>query len=302
MNTGGRSLCLVLILAGPMPAQDRAPAAGGWRSLTVTAAVTANWVENLSRTSADLNRKDATTFEFSLSASRHQQLTANWLLHVGADAQALSVPDYDRTQQITAGPQLGLQRKFGLGPLAAILQFDTALTYKSARLPADRGWTAEAGLRLAKRFTSAFKAGLRGHWLEHSARSATFDLRQHSFSVDATWDLSEQWSISGSAGRLSGDVVANAAPSVWSQALGGGLGPVVSAYYNSRPWEVTQLYGSGWVSYNVEANVDLWTLAASYAVTDHLTAEFRYSSAFVVNKANVRYPTDSWGLSLGHRF
>ena len=302
MNAGGPSLCLALILAGPTLAQDRAPAAGWLNNLTVTAAVTANWVENLSRTSAESNRKDATTFEFSVSASRHQQLTANWLLHVGADAQALSVPDYDRTNQIKAGPRLGLQHKFGLGPLAPVLQFDTALTYKSARLTADRGWTAEASVRLAKRFTSAFKAGLSGLWLEHSARSATFDLQQHSLSVDATWDLSEQWSISGSAGRLSGDVVANAAPAVWSQALSGGLGPVVSAYYNSRPWEVTQLYGPGWVSYNVEADVNLWTLAASFSVTDHTTAEFRYSSAFVVNKINVRYPTDSWGLSLVHRF
>lgn len=302
MNAGGQSLCLALILAGPALAQERAPTAGWLNNLTVTAAVTANWVENLSRTSAELNQKDAATYELSLAANRHQQLSSNWLLHAGAEAAVLRVPDYERTDHFKAGARFGLQRKFGLGPLAPVLQFDTALTYKAARLAVDSGWSTEASLRLAKRFTPELKAGVTGLWLEHSARSAVFDLSQHSFSVDATWDISERWSISGSAGRLSGYVVANAAWPVWAQALSGGFGPVVSAYYNSIPWEETDLYGPRWVSYNVEADVDLWSLAVSYSVTDHTTAEFRYRSAFVVNKINVRYPTDSWGLSLVHRF
>lgn len=302
MNAVGKSVSLALLLAGQVLAQHRSTAAGWLGNLTMTASGTAGWVENISRTSAEPNRKDAATYELSLAASRHQQLSPSWLLHVGADATVFCVPDYDRTNLFKAGPRLGLQRKFGLGPLAPVLQFDTALTYKSARLAADRGWTAEASLRLAKRLTPDFKVGVSGHWLEHSARSAIFDLQQHSFSLDATWDISERWSLSGSAGRLSGDVVANAAPAVWSQALSGGLGPVVSAYYNSRPWEVTSLYGPGWVSYNVEADVDLWSLAATYTISGHTTAELRYGSAFVVNKIGIRYPTDSWGLSLVHRF
>lgn len=302
MKGRSRSLCLALFFASPLLAQERAPAAGWLGNITVTAAGTASRVENLSRTSAEPNRKDAATYELNLTASRHQQLTSDWLLHIDAEATVLSVPDYDRTNFFKAGPRLGLQRKFGLGPLAPVLQLDTAFTYKAARLAADSGWTAEASLRLAKRFTSAFKAGVTGLWLEHGARSAVFDLHQHSFSVDATWDINERWSLNGSAGRLSGTVVANAAPAVWSQALSGGLGPVVAAYYNSRPWEVTQLYGPNWVSYNVEADVDLWSLAVSCAVTENTTAELRYGSAFVVNKIGVRYPTDSWGLSLMHRF
>ena len=77
---------------------------------------------------------------------------------------------------------------------------------------------------------------------------------------------------------------------------------MVAGYYNSRPWSVTDIYGPAWVSYNVEADVDLWSLAASYALSDRTTAELRHSSAFVVNKIGVRYPTDSWGLSVVHRF
>jgi hypothetical protein len=65
---------------------------------------------------------------------------------------------------------------------------------------------------------------------------------------------------------------------------------------------VTELYGPGWVSYNVEADVDLWSLAANYSATQRTTVELRYRSAFVVNRIGVRYPTDAWSLALSHRF
>jgi len=302
MKSPGKLALLAALLAGTALAQNQASTAGWLDNLTVTAAGTASWVENISRTSFEPTRKDAATYELSLSAGRHRQLASAWLLHGSVDAALLTVPDYDLTNHFKLGPRLGLQRKFGLGPLAPVLQLDTALTYKAARLDADRGWTAEASLRLGKRFTPAFKAGLAGQWIEHNARSATFDLSQHSFTVDATWDITDQWSLSGSAGRLSGDIVANAAWSVWAQAISGAFGPTVFNYYTSHPWKVTNLYGDGWVSYNVEADVDLWSLAAAYAISERTTAELRYGSAFVVNKIGVRYPTDSWGLSVVHRF
>lgn len=302
MRSPGKLALLAALLAGSTLAESRSPSASWLGHLTVTAAGTASWVENISRTSFAPTRKDAATYELSLSAGRHQQLASAWLLHGSVDATLLTVPDYDLGNHHELGPRLGLQRKFGLGPLAPVLQLDTALTYKSARLAADRGWTAEASLRLGKRFTPGFKAGLAGRWIEHNARSATFDLSQHSFTLDVTWDITALWSLSGSAGRLSGDIVANASWPVWAQAIGGGLGPEIFTYYNSRPWQVTDLYGPRWVSYNVEADVDLWSLALSHAFSDHTSAELRYGSALVVNKIDIRYPTDSWGLSVVHRF
>jgi hypothetical protein len=296
LNQSGKLILVAVLLAG------RANAAGWLENLTVTASGTASQVDNISRTSAEPNRKDAETYELTLGVSRHQQLAPNWLLQAGADASLLAVPDYDRTNHFEVGPRLSLQRKFGLGPLAPVLQGDVGLTYKAARFAAAQGWTTKAGLRLGKRFTPALKAGIAGQWIEHAAHSAVFDLNQRSLAIDATWDVNDRWSLSGSAGRLTGDVVANAAWPVWAQAISGGLGQEVFSYYTSRPWTVTHLYGPGWVSYNVEADVDLWSLAAAYALSAHTTAEFRYSSAFVVNKIGIRYPTDSWGLSVVHRF
>lgn len=302
MSRASPLILLAALLAGHGAAQDRAPAASWLENLAVTAAGTINHVNNASRTSAEPNRKDATTYELNLGATRRQQLASSWFLNLGADATWLRVGDYPLAGHTKIGPRLGLQRKFGLGPLAPVLQLDTAFTHKSARLDFDRGWTAEAGARLGKRFLPALKAGLAARWIEHNARSAVFDLNQRSLSVDAAWDISDRWTLTGTAGRLSGDIVANAAGPVWAMAITGGFGPAVFNYYTSRPWQVTELYGPAWVSYNVEADVDLWSIAASCAITEHTTFDLHYGSAFVVNKVGIRYPTDSWGLGLVHRF
>ncbi len=291
-----------LAVAQDEPTPGRGTAASWLEGISVSTAATASWVDNLSRTSYAPTRVDADTYELSLEASRHQQLDANWLLELGAEANWLKVPDYDLMDNLRAGVRLGLQRKFGLGPLAPTLQFSGGLTYKDARLAADRGWTTEAGIRLVKRLNPSFKLALGGQWLEHDAPSSTFDLQQRSVSLDAVWDLTANWRLSGSVSRLSGRIVANAAWSVWGQAIGGGFGPRVADYYNAIPWSVTNLYGSGWVSYNVEANANLWSLNLAYAVSEHSSVELRYNDAYVINHVDIRYPTESWGLGFTHRF
>lgn len=307
MNPSRKSYLIVAAFAGAALAQAqslpaRPPAAAWLDSISVSASATATTVDNISRTSFAPTRKDATTYELGLNASRHDQLAADWLLESGAGVDWLAVPKYQLTDNFSAGPRLTLQRKLGLGPLATVLQLDAGLTYKDARLAADRGWTTEAGVRLAKRFDPSLKVALSGQWLEHNAASATFDLQQRTLSLEVVWDIAEKWRLSGTASRLSGRVVANAAPTVWAQAIGGGLGSTVSTYYNSIPWEVTNLYGPGWVSYNVEATANLWSLALAYAVSDHSTLELRTSQAYVINHVDIRYPTESGGLGFIHRF
>ncbi len=305
MNPSRPPYLIVAAFAGAALAQAqsvRAPAAPWLESFSVTASATATSVDNISRTSYAPTRKDATTYELGLSASRHDQLAANWLLDSGAGVDWLSVPKYDLTDNLKGGPRLALQHKFGLGPRATVLQFDTGLTYKAARFAADRGWTTETGVRLAKRLDPALKVAASGQWLEHNAASATFDLQQRTLSLEAVWDITAKWRLSGAASRLSGRIVANAAWPVWGQALSGSLGPLVANYYNSIPWEVTNLYGPGWVSYNVEATANLWSLALAYAVTERSTVELRLNSAYVINHIDIRYPTESWGLGFVHRF
>jgi hypothetical protein len=272
------------------------------KKLHLTAIGSVARVDNLSRTSNEPTRKAGTTYEFSLSSSQPRQLTRNLLLVANAEASSLTVPDYDLTNTLRFAGHLSLQTKFGLGPQATVLKFSAGGAYKSSRFPADRGWTTEAGVQLAKRVLPNLRLAANAGLLEHAARGAVFDLNQHSFSVEAQWDLTDRWTVAGSAGRISGDIVANAAWPIWAQAIGGGFGQTVSAYYNARPWTVTHLYGPNWVSYNVEADVDLWTVTLAYAFNDRTSVELRKAGADVVNRIGVTYPTASWGLSVTHRF
>jgi len=296
-----RLLLLTGLLALAAHAQEGA--AASWiDNLHLTASGGAAWVNNLSRTSFEPTRKDATTYEFKLAGSQPRQLASSVLLVASEEIDTLSVPDFDQADNLRAGGRLSFQKKFGLGPLAPVLQVSAGTTYKSARFAGDRGWTTEAGLQLAQRVLPNLRLAAGAQWLEHDAKSRVFDLNQHSFSLEASWDINERWSLSGSATRLRGDIVANAANAVWGRALGGGFGPAVQEYYNSRPWTVTGIYGPQWVSYNVKADVDLWSVTLACAVTEHTAVELRKSAAYVINQVGVRYPTDSWGLSLTHRF
>lgn len=302
MNTPRQLLLLVGLLGLTVRAQEGA--APGWiENLHLTASGTASWVNNHSRTSHEPTRKDAATYELNLSGGKPRQLAPSWLLIGSGEISALQVPEYDLADNVRAGGRLTLQRKFGLGPLAPVLQFTAGATFKSARLDADEGWTTEAGVQLARRVLPNLRLTLAAGWLEHSARRDTFDLVQHSYSLDSSWDINERWTLSGSISRLEGDIVANAAWSIWAQAIyAGSFGPVVRNYYRSRPWVVTDVYGPGWVSYNVEAEVDLWSVSLAYAVSDHTALELRHGGAYVVNWIGIAYPTDSWSLSLNHRF
>jgi hypothetical protein len=306
MNPFRQPVLVAALLTGAVLVRGQTSARTGpanWlENLGLSAGTTATWVDNLSRTSNEPTRKSAMTYDFSLSASRHQQLAPSWLLHLDAAAEYHAVPDYDLTSCGMLGARAGLQEKFGLGPLAPVLQFDAGYTYKAARFAGDRGWTADAGLRLSKRFDPRLKVSAAGQWSKHDADSPIFDLQQRAWSVEAAWDISDRWRLTGSAGRLQGTIVANAAWNIWGMAIGGGFGPTVSNYYNSIPWGVTNLYGAGWVSYRVKADVDLWSLALACEVSEPLTLELRYNSAFVVNKIGIRYPTESWGLGLNYRF
>jgi hypothetical protein len=301
MNTPRRLLLLSGLLALTAGAQE-GTAASWVENLHLTATGTAAWVNNHSRTSSPATRKDSTTYEFSLGGSQPRQLASSLLLVASEELSILRVQEFELADNLRAGGRVALQRKFGLGPLAPVLQVSGGVAYKSARFAGDRGWTTEAGIQLAKRVLPNLRLAAGAQWLEHAARSNVFDLVQHSFSVDASWDINDRWSLGGSVSRLEGDIVANAAWPVWAQAIGGGFGATVKNYYTSRPWTETHIYGPRWVSYNVEADVDLWSVSLSYRVSDHTALELRQSAAFVINRIGVRYPTDTVGLSLNHRF
>jgi hypothetical protein len=298
-----RSLVVLAGLVASLASAQESTGSGAWlESLHLSATGTASWVENISRTSYEPTRKDAATYEFNLSSSIPRQLAPSVLLVGSAELSSFFVDQFSLDDNTTGTARVSLQRKFGLGPQAWILQGSVGGGYKAARLDDDRGFSTEASIQLSKRILPNLRVAAIGRWLDHNAKSEVFDLDQQSLSLEAQWDINQHWTLSGSATRLQGDIVANAAWSVWSQMLAGAFGPTTYNYYTSRPWSVTNLYGPGWVSYNVEGDVDLWSVALAYAWTDRTSIELRKGAAYVVNRAGVAYPTSTIGLSLSHRF
>jgi len=230
------------------------------------------------------------------------QLAPSVLLVAGGELSAYEETNFSRANFAEARSSMRVQRKFGLGPQAWVLQGSVGLGVRTAQLGIARGSSTEAGLQLAKRVLPNVRLAGWARWREYNARQAVFDVNQHSFGLDAQWDFGERWSLSGSASRLQGDVVANAAPGVWTNALGGGFGPTVRTYYTSRPWRETEIYGAGWVSYNVEADVDLWWLALAYSLSERTHLELRHDGAYVLNRIGIAYPSSGWHVTLSHHF
>ncbi|MDQ5979727.1 MAG: hypothetical protein QG602_2702 [Verrucomicrobiota bacterium] len=298
-----RALLATLVLAAIQAAAQQAPLRpAGLEILHLTASGAFGRSENISRTSYQPARRDAETYELTLSSTHSRQLAGNLLLTGTAEISTMSVPQYGLTNRNLYGGRLTLQRKFGLGAQAPVLQFTAGTSFRDARNDGERGWTTEARLELAKRVLPQLRLAAQAGWLEHTARRDTFDLGQESYSAEIRWDLSDRWSLTGTAGRLTGDVVAGTSWSVWDNMLAGGLGQAVFDCYTSRPWMITNLYATRWVSYNIESEVDFWSVSLGYAVTDRTWLELRRSASFVVNTVGVTYPTGSWSLGLTRRF
>lgn len=282
--------------------QESTPPASWLDRVHPTVTATASWVDNISRTSYEPTRKESAVYEAAISGTLPRQLRPDLLGLLRADARSQLVDKYHLANETEAGAHLTLQKKIGLGPQAWVLQASVGGSYHAVRLKDERGWTTDAEFQVAKRLLPNLRVAAFARWLEHDARSAVFDVNQHSFGLDARWDIAERWSLSGSASRLKGDIVANAAPAIWSTAMAGGFGSTIQSYYSSRPWSVTHLYGANWVSYNVEADVDLWSLALDYAWTERTSIELRYGDVRVVNRVGVSYPGSTSSLSVSYRF
>lgn len=268
----------------------------------VTLKAAAAWADNISRTSDPSTEKDAADYSVELSTGWHRQIARNWQTSLAAKLGYETVPDFDRMDVTRAGLAVALQRKFGLGPLAPVLEFNAAATHAGFREGYRSGWELSGGARLAKRFTATWRAALEGSWLEYYAKLHPFDIRQHRLQFETEWDVTERWQLGFGKGRIRGEITANAAWPVYGKALGGGFGPAVQAYYSSIPWNVTDTYGSGWVAYRVDSRVDFWWLSVSPALSDRTSAPLRYEEYEVVNRVGVHYKTRILSLSLIHRF
>lgn len=260
------------------------------------------WAENISRSSAASDWRDAHKFELRTALSHLREWHTGFITSGELGAAFERVPRYTNVDAFNAGAALQVRQKFGFGAFAPVLSFDAGWRHRAARLAGDDGWTATAGLRFSQRLTPSWRLATASDWQQHYARRPYFDTKHHRAFASVTWDFSDRWSLSHGNGRLWGSFTANASPAVWPLALSGALGSHISNYYNSINWAVTHAYGRNWVTYLVDGHVSFWWLELSPAIGRNTALPLRYESLFSVNKVGVKYRQDLWSLQVLHRF
>jgi hypothetical protein len=263
----------------------------------------ATWAENLSRTSHLPTQKSARVFASSATLASSRQLSSDWLLVTEGELSIQHVPRYDGLDHLGGGVSLNLRRKFGLGPYVPVLQLEASLRGESARESGRNGWQPAAGVRLSQRFTELWRASGGAGWTHFIAEHEPFDVQSRRIFLETTFDVTARWQLSLGAARQRGEFTANAAGAVWSQALGGALGPAIFNHYNTLAWEVSNTFGPGWVAYRIrDSRADQWWLQIAPALTDQTTLAMRYEAVRVINAIGIDYDSAFWTLSLAHRF
>lgn len=283
-------LLLACLAAAALPAAE-------YRMQAATA-----WVDNLSRTSAAAFQRDAAVLALDAAVVEARQFARDWTVVAALEAGREQVPDFRGLYRTALGARATLRRKFGLGPFAPVLEAGLAVARHDVREDGRSGWRQEGGLVLAKRLDESWRLAASATWESVAARGAPFDTHGLRLAIDASWDLADRWRLAAGAARYDGQIVANAAGTVWSTALADGFGPRIGSYYRSTPWETTGTFGPGWVAYRVDADADFLWAEASFLLGDRTRATLRVETVRVVNVVDVRYDTEIWSLALAHRF
>ena len=290
----GRPLLPLLLLAGTLSAA----AAGG----PVTVSGRISWAENFSRTSDAATAKDATKWELSAGTAWARQLAPAWQAAAEATATWEQVPDFPALDALHLAGRATLRRKFGLGPYAPGLELHAAALQSRFDESGRSGTQLEAGLRLTRRLSPAWRGTLGADRSQTYARHNPYDVRRHRVFAEATWDVTARWRLTAGGARQDGEVTANAAGRVYASALAGAFGPAIQAYYHAIPFQTTDSFGPGWVAYRIDARVDSYWLGLAPALGAHTALPLRYERVEVRNRVGVRYVSEFWSLGLVHRF
>ena len=265
--------------------------------------VSTAWVDNLSRTSPAPTQKSARVDEVAARLATARQLSRDWLLFADAGASLQHVGRFDALDRLGATGTLTLRRKFGLGPYAPVFEASGSLTGQAFRESDRSGWQPDLTLRFSQRLTEGWRAAAGAGWTHFVAQDEPYDVANRRLFLEIQYELTAGWQIAAGAARQWGEFTANAAGAVWSQAIGGGLGPVIFDHYNTLAWAVTDSFGPGWVAYRIrDSRADSWWAELAPALTDRTTIALRYAAVRVTNAIGIEYDTTAWTLSLSHRF
>lgn len=286
------TLALATILVAAVPA----------RAHDFRLGATVTYAENFSRTSFTPTAQDATVFDVDGAFLHAKQLAANWTLIAALEGNAETVSRFNPLNRLSLGGRATVRHKFGLGPMVPVLDAGAALTSVNFRESGRSGWREEAFASVSQRLTETWRVVASASWETFTASHAPFDTHARRLGLETYYDVTRTWQLGAGASRLDGQLVANAAWSVWGQAISGGFGPTVQRYYTSIPWETTGTFGPGWVAYRVDCRADFWWTQITARLSEHTSVPLRYESAKVVNRIGIRYDSAFWSLGVLHRF
>jgi hypothetical protein len=269
---------------------------------TIQADATVHWTENLSRTSAPANQRDAYGADAHGSAAWFRQIAPNLSATTRTSLTLHATPKYEKRGHAIADLGVDLRYKAGLGPAAPTLRLSGSAGFKHARLDADSGFQTLLQVAADKRVHPALRLGAAIDWNKHDARRATFDVSHRKLSGHASWDVTERWRISHGHARIEGSFTANASGAAWAQALNGQVSPEVQRYYTSVPRQVTEIYGPAWVTYNVTGRARSWWIEVSPALSKSSSLALRYERVAARNIVGIGYDQSIWSVSLAHQF
>ena len=260
------------------------------------------WTENLGRASGPVDFRDTSTYRADFAIGSSTELAAGLGGRVQLEAAHSATPDYERLDESTFGPRASLRKKFGLGPEAPVLAFETAALGRFARIDEADGVTLQGALTVSKRFNPVLSAQLRGEWQEHVADADTFDVHHYLGEARLVLDPTDRFRISVGGGYLTGTFTAGASAARFAGALAGGLGPAVTAYYTATPKTVTNAFQPGWTTYRVEGDVAFYWMEINPALTESLSLSIRFERNHATNSVNVEYRQDIFSTGLIYRF
>ncbi|MDI1320651.1 MAG: hypothetical protein PSW75_10740 [bacterium] len=261
---------------------------------TTSASLSAAWEENITHTTFEAEAYDAMLYEGNFEGQWHSQVSHDVLLNFGANAGFESCPRYHDLDRVLLGAEVGIQRKFGLGPLAPVLGADLSYTGSASRGSERSGARLLAGLKWSRRWNESWQTVVAADYMANTGRARVYHYSNHGLSLETHYDFAEHWQLTAGCKREWGEQVAYA----W---IGGRGASYPYAYAIWKNTTDSGTFGKNWQVYTMDAHADIAWISISPVLAGDRSLPLRYEQTSVVGRGE-SYKVRLLSLSFVQRF
>ena len=235
--------------------------------------------DNLPNASLDQDIKDDTAFEFSLSPGYHSQLSGYTGLTVSADLGVTRQLDYNGLDNIAAGVNAGLRRKFGLGLYAPWARISGSARYHGYDDGQRDGWLFTASVDGGKLLTDRLSIQL-GYRYESrrtnesvhipalvanfGIRGDAFDTDAHNLSLNGMYQINQRLSLVLGYTFRTGEITSTTLRNN-------------EIFEASDAISVDPVYGPDRFAYRISADTNIFSAGVSLAITNRMSFNVSYA-------------------------